>query len=522
MRLTTGIFGSNHHVALGALLALTAGCGVFGGDAAPVPATTGEGAPVAPVGEPALPPGAPPPISGPPAADEVTEAFGVFVAPAGSDGNPGTRVSPFATLTAAIEAAAPQAKRVYVCAGSYVESVDIANAVSVIGGYDCADATAWKRTAGVRSRILAPTSPALRAQNIESTTRFEGFEVKAPDATTLGSSSIGLRATNAGKLTLADVLLAAGKGADGAPGATPDAPAEGGGGSPGAAGQNNYGTPPGDLPIWPYPAAAAGGTSTCGGGPGGVGGRGGVWVCEFKAASGNVLVLATRNTFVTIGAPVEPGTVVSSVGAAGTDGASATAPGALTVDGFVPAGGTKGANGGPGSGGSGGPAESADGKSCSLGKYSTLANGSGGGAGGCGGVAGEPGSGGGASIGAFVVASDGLTFMDTTVTASAGGQGGAGTFGAPESDGGASSGPRAGLPGLPGGRAGVGGSGAGGSSFGVAHRGAPPLLKGTSKVLAGKPGVGVSIETRASNTIRGGTATIPASAAGDAKDVARF
>jgi hypothetical protein len=516
MALTTRILGSNHHVAL--LLALTAGCGVFGGDDGP-PATTGEGAPV---GEPALPPGAPPPISGTPSADEATEAFGVFVAPAGSDGNPGTRVSPFATLTAAIKAAAPQAKRVYVCKGSYAESVEVANAVSVIGGYDCTDATAWNRAAGMRSTILAPTSPALRAQNIESTTRFEGFEVKAADATKPGSSSVGFSAANAGKLTLADASLAAGKGADGAPGTTPGAPAEGGGGSLGAAGQYNYGTPPGDFPMWPHPAAAAGGSSTCGGGTGGVGGRGGVWVCEFQGLAGNVLVLAKRNTFVTIGAPVEPGTVVSSVGAAGADGASATAPGALDTEGFVPAGGTKGTNGGPGSGGSGGPAESAGGMSCSLGKYSTLANGSGGGSGGCGGVAGEAGSGGGASIGAFVVASEGLTFVDTTVTAGSGGQGGEGTFGGSESSGGASSGPRPGLSGSAGGRAGVSGSGAGGSSFGIAHRGAPPIFKGSSASLAGKPGAGVALKTRASATISGAIATIPASASGEAKDVASF
>lgn len=503
------------------LLALVAvGCGVFGAEDSEV------AAPQQPSGD--LPPGAPPPTTGTPSTDEVTEAFGVFVAPSGNDQGSGTRQSPFATIGAAIQAAKPQAKRVYVCAGTYAESVELVSAVSMIGGYDCSDATAWKRAPGARSTLAGKSIPAVRAKGVTSTTRFEGFDVTAPDAKEAGASSIGLWADGAGKLAVADASFRAGKGGDGAPGTTPPPPNDGpnASGGVGTAGVYDYPTPVGN--VYPYPAAPVGGTSACGGGAGGAGGRGGVWACDVTLA-GNNLVIATRFNAVTqqsvpIGPPVPEETRTPSAGGSGTDATSARAAGTLSATGFVPSDGTVGTNGGPGAGGSGGSYEGLPATCYAKNYYTTLGNGGGGAAGGCGGIAGTAGRGGGASIAAFVLASDGLAFTGVTLEGGAGGAGGEGSFGSEPTKGGTAGlgGPKTlgGQNGSPGGRAGVSGSGAGGSSFGLVYSGAPPVQKDTT-LKAGTPGAGVPEKTWTS-TVTGQKATMPASVAGEAKDVASF
>ncbi len=87
----------------------------------------------------------------------------------------------------------------------------LANAVSVIGGYECA--TKWAATNSDRSRVESPTIPALRANDILNDTSFIGFDVVAPDASGDTSSSIGLVAQNAKRLTIAKGSITSGKGA---------------------------------------------------------------------------------------------------------------------------------------------------------------------------------------------------------------------------------------------------------------------------------------------------------------------
>lgn len=59
----------------------------------------------------------------------VTDTLGIFVAPSpgGNDSNAGTKASPVATLTVALQKAAAETKSfIFVCVGNYTESVDIA------------------------------------------------------------------------------------------------------------------------------------------------------------------------------------------------------------------------------------------------------------------------------------------------------------------------------------------------------------------------------------------------------------
>lgn len=502
---------------------LAVGCGVFGSNDAeevPPPATN----------EPPLPAGAPDATHGTPTNDEVTEAFGFFVAPNGSDQSPGSRRSPFATISAAIAAAKPKAMRVYVCAGSYAESLELVNAVSVIGGYDCSQPNAWKRAAGARSSVVGTKSPAVVAKDVVDTTRFEGFDVKAPDALEPSGSSIALRAERAAKLVVADASITAGRGADGEAGTAPPPP-DGGptvNGADGLDGVGPYNAAPSAIGIRPLVVLGTpqGGTSSCGGGKGGYGGVGGVWLCQFSGvALRNVLVPVTTNGSKVVPSASSPSVIPPKVGDPGFDGTSASRPGTLTAAGFVPSDGSVGGDGGGGAGGSGGQEMPVPSDTCNYpDKYVTFSNGAGGGAGGCGGRAATAGRGGGASVGAFVVDSNGLTFEGSSITGGTGGSGGGGSFGSDPSNGGVAGKmgllAGSGAAGSPGGRAGVSGHGAGGSSFGIAFRGAAPTLA-SSVAKAGAPGPGVAEKTKVVEPANQ-TARIGASAAGEAKDVASF
>ncbi|HEY8080375.1 MAG TPA: hypothetical protein VIF62_39870, partial [Labilithrix sp.] len=184
-------------------------------------------------------------------------------------------------------------------------------------------------------------------------------------------------------------------------------------------------------------------------------------------------------------------------------------------------------DGAPGAGGAGGAAESIwHGVQCdSVHENWTYfgASGAGGGAGGCAGLAGKPGTGGGASIGALVLASGGITFDGIDVKAGNAGDGGAGSLGSDATAGGyagvAPTNAGTAQPGGNGGRAGVSGNGAGGPSVGIAHIGGAPTILATTKVAFGVAGKGVPATDRSDAT---GTRTLSASADGIAADVHAF
>lgn len=487
-------------------LLLVSGCGVFGEpdselpvDGTPAPTRPSEAGP------------APAPLEGTPVVDELVESFGVFVSTSGQVGADGTRIAPFATISEGIEAAKKTGKRVYVCEGTYREAVTIADGISMVGGLDCSNAK-WL-LGNARSRIESPSSPAITASSIVQTTRFERFDVSAPDATAAGASSIALFATNASALTIAKSRIASGNGGNGASGVDPQAK---------LAGLDVNGklgplsipwTSSGSTLSFPIPKEGGeGGKSACGAPPGGAGGTGGVW----KMSGGADIVVdwdPYRDDIATYGA--RAGAAGSGAVQNGSDGTSATTSGAFTRDGFVPANGSRGTSGSPGASGAGGsghvpltnPAE---------GSIWYGVQGAGGGAGGCGGDSGTPGTGGGASIAAFVV--DGaFTFVESELVAKNGGAGGAGTFGSAPTPGGkggaATRGAQGsgGKDGTPGGLAGVSGSGAGGASVVIVHFGDRPKLENT-KLTIGHAGSGVA-------EMKNGGKTIPASASGEAIEI---
>lgn len=465
----------------------------------------------------------------PPPLDEVTETYGIFVSSVGTPEGSGTRESPLSSIGAAIAKAKEAGKRVYVCKGTYKEALELKSGVSVLGGYACT--TKWTLEQGAYSRVEAPTSPAVRAKDIVDATTFSGFDVVAPNGSAADASSIGLVADNAGKLVVASSKITAGAGIDGSAGVEPAAPVPGSNvdGKPGRAMSRDFVGQPMGIPN--RNPGGNGGTSQCGGTPGGAGAKGPYATCTCTNAGANEQCNATvpatcysapgvKDSTCQAGAP---GAGTGTAGTSGTDGASAGTIGSLSSAGYVPANGAAGTNGNSGAGGSGGAPESVNSAACTAGARVSYASGAGGGAGGCGGSAGTPGKGGGASIAALVWSSPGLTFDGTELAASTGGAGGKGTLGAAPTAGGkagaTASGAGAASNGGNGGRPGVSGSGAGGPSFGVAFHGPAPTFANGALAKAAAGGAGVGADSKTFGQV---TWTLKASAAGLSKDQYEF
>lgn len=500
------------------------GCGVFGSDP-----SEGAGDPADPAkpGDPTqLPPDAPPPLEEAPRDDELTEKYGVFVTPNGTEDGDGTRAHPLASINAAIARVKDSKLRVYVCAGLYKESVTLVSGVSMVGALACDGAT-W-RTSAQRARVEAPASPALQARDIVLGTRFEGFDVVAPAGAPEAPSSIGLLAERASKLVIVGSKLAAGKAADGADGAEGTALTLGAG-TQGADGLAYEGplVPGGMAGTVGYHKGQSGGVGSCDGAAGHDGengGQGGNAATQVCAEAGGVTRWNVYSTvFGTLYDRSNGVALSGAAGVAGADGANA-AIGSLSPEGFTASAGSPGTDGQPGKGGSGGNGGAYFTGPCPVGQYIYGAAGPGGGAGGCPGLAGAPGGGGGASIAALVFASAGLTFKASELVAADGGKGGQGAFGSEPTAGGAAGAPKngspPGAPGGAGGRAGFGGNGAGGPSFALAHSGGDPVVAPDTTTKAGAAGAGVAERTRTDAV--GNAVTIPASPEGPSKPVHAF
>ncbi|HSO37787.1 MAG TPA: hypothetical protein VLT33_34910, partial [Labilithrix sp.] len=272
---------------------VTPACGTFGTDPA------GEAS-----ADPAAPGGDTPKakeVDGTPDASEITEELGVFVAARGRDGNPGDRQNPLLTIQAGIERGKKLGKRVYVCSGTYREALTLSDSIAIIGGLSC-DLPTWK-AGGAPSRIESPTSPALSAKDITTTTRLEGLDVVAPNASEPSASSIGLLADRAPGLVIVSSKITAGNGARGIDGASGIqlAPAASVAGLPsvvpfkcvaggGGGGGVMLGTCSLGVGGWIKPPKGAGAVpGTCVGAPGhdggagGAGGAGGLWEPYFDS-----------------------------------------------------------------------------------------------------------------------------------------------------------------------------------------------------------------------------------------------
>jgi len=508
------------------LLAPTAiaGCGAFGEDAD----ASGKGGASGSGGSGGASDGPKaPPVSGTPVDDELVENLGIFVTASGSEDGDGTRTRPLARIQAGIDLGKKLGKRVYVCTGTYREALTLADSISVIGGLGCAKSDAW--TSGQpKSRVEAPSSPAMSARGITTDTRVEGLDVVAPDATEPSASSIGLLAVHSPKLVIARTKITAGNAANGADGADGIqlTPSGTGSGAPvvstaecmqgSTCDMFNY--------LWTTVPGGAGGTNACSGAPGHdgePGGRGGTGGLQEIVWDDVLNMQLMKNYLGATNAPRQGEARSGAAGATGADGANGSEMGAFDESGYVAAHGAAGANGAPGRGGSGGTGQKTH--FAAAGRVTGTVfrgwGGAGGGAGGCPGLAGTGGQGGGASTAVILLESP-VVLDAAELHAGRGGNAGRGGFGSDPTAGGAA-GPSAswpaaaGQPGGAGGSAGVSGNGSAGPSIALVTKGAAPTITGTTTTTAGEPGAGV--EARSRTGALGNVSVIPATPAGVAK-----
>jgi hypothetical protein len=414
----------------------------------------------------------------------LTEAFGVFVSPAGSDmSGDGTRAMPFATIGHAMDVAAMGSKRVYACgsAGTFAENLTVGAArdgVSLFGGLDCTKTQGtWVYDASKPATIAPASGYALQITGLASGTTLEDLALVAADTAGAGASSVAVFVASSQTVAFHRASMTAGS-------AT-------GAGTPGASGGTN-----GDPSNWsahslagtPATSAAGGGAIAClcGDGTGSHGGVGGGSSPAQPPGAGSP----------TLGGGAA-GTNAQACGA-GTGGGGSDAPaatadspnsmlGALSSTEWSPATGARGTNGTAGQGGGGG------------GDGPDSAGGGGGGAcGGCGGAGGLPGSGGGSSV-ALLSYKSGITLVGCTLTAKNAGDGGKGGDGEQgQGPGGGGNGfgtpPATGCPGGAGG-SGARGNGAqggpGGLSLGIGYTGPAPTADAATMIkVAPKGGAG--------------------------------
>jgi hypothetical protein len=421
-------------------------------------------------------------------------ASGLFVSKAGDDAAPGSLEAPKRTIQGAIDAAKSQGKTsVFVATGLYVESLLLADGVSVYGGYS---ATFTVRDATAYQTALLGQAPTVQrpgavngigvGQAPANDTTFAGFTVFGEDNTASGGTSYAIYLRDVGPaLHIIQNVVVAGDGGFGALGASGTTGAGGAGGSAGA-GAKSTGVLCDSSDI---AQGGGGGVSTCGGTVTS-GGQGGTRVCpdapddvqnvaqsptvaEFgvDGAKGGATagfggeagwhqlvgasscgVCSSSKTHASDGADGADG-----VGGAGGAGAApcTDADGAVSGGFWAPDNGGAGGDGKAGGGGGGGGAGGGVDEKASCTDASTNfvlgGSGGGGGAGGCQGTGGKGGGGGGGSFGIFATWTAAPSALpeiaDNEIFRGRGGAGGAG------------------------GVAGIGGAGGFGASGGASNQG---------------------------------------------------
>jgi hypothetical protein len=359
----------------------------------------------------------------------------MYVALSGSPLGPGTRQSPFSSLTSAIAAAASLAcpATILVAEGRYVETPVLASGMTIRGGYD---PVTWTHAAGAQSEVAGRSTTAVDVHNVEiSDLRFWSGDLSEPS---MSAVAVEIQNCDASLLFVRCAFVGGipGNGLNGANGGGGVTGADGGNGSDG----RGWG---GGFQIGARNSASAGGQggSANSGGEDGHGGCG--TVGQGGAAGGGI------------------GTAGSN-GGPGVNGSGLATNGSFNGFAWVPAVGVAGTAGCDGSGGGGG----GGGVNCGS-TNGGIGHGGGGGEGGHAGVGGKGGHGGGASI-ALILIDASPRFEQCSWTTNQAGVAGIGGDGGPSGTGGAGgfgasscSGPNGG-DGGPGGTSGPGGGGQGG------------------------------------------------------------
>ncbi|MEQ8275037.1 MAG: choice-of-anchor D domain-containing protein [Deltaproteobacteria bacterium] len=438
----------------------------------------------------------------------------IFVSPLGADGNTGLFGSPVRTIARGILRAQSNGfTQVLVAGGIYPGVVNISNGISLYAGYD---ATNWSRDYSNATVItggpIGSNLFGVRAENINLSTRFDGFTITLGNNNSASGSVYGVYVRNANnQLILSNLDVTSGDGGDGNDGGNGSNGASGGNGGAGQAGcdacsSNGFG--------------GGGGASSCGrtgggggrggydngagangvaGNAGGAGGGGGLGArsCDSGGCSsceGRVNGLNGANGS------------LGALGSAGANGGGGNGNGGITGNLWVGSSGGNGVDGLDGRGGGGGGGGGGGADDCYENVFTCFelgnlcdrdrgGGGGGGGGGGCGGTRGTGGQAGGGTFGVFLVGSSPvLTASSLTVgrggdggnggTGGNGGAGGAGgTAGAAQDDSGRGG---FGASGRPGGRGGHGGGGGGGVAYGVYRAsGSNPALSNLTYSVTG-------------------------------------
>ena len=433
----------------------------------------------------------------------VMDADGVFVDSAGSDSNAGTKTSPLKTISAAVSLAKGTTGRVYVCAGSYADSVTITARVSVYGGFTCGTYV----YSGVLPVVSAPAGASALLITGASGVTIEDMMWVSPDASGNdangnGNSSIAAFVSGATTISIKRATFQAGAGAAALPGSTTGATYSGAapGGAMGTAGHAGAGGL--SMPVTcgngsGITVDGEGGTASGGGGIGTPGSATPAISPAYPDATHDGAKGGTDCTT----APAHPG----SYGLGGAGGTAAPTVGQLTSTSWIPTRGGAGQLGGVGQGGGGGAStdDTGGGGSGSLG--------------GCGGDAGKGGGGGGASIG-IIAYQSAISAVALTIRAAGGGIGGSGSKGGAgqnisSAGTGGSATACAGAIGGFGGSGGGGAGGSGGPSAGIIWVGTAPTLDGIQTSNAATyAGVTLSATAASGGGVGGGGDAVTAAA----------
>jgi hypothetical protein len=408
----------------------------------------------------------------------VVNDFGIFVdATTGADTNSGSKELPVKSITAALTKLNGR-PRIYVCEGTYAESVKLTSPISIYGGFACGT---WEHT-GTKATVAPSTGiAALEVAGVASPVRVADMTFTGPPSALQANRSSVAVFIRQSKIDFRRIEAKALEGTDGEKAST---------------GSNYDGTLQADDPKLAGNSASGttGGAqqdcnAVCTNGVKSTGGKGGMGGNNAGANMPSAGEPGKPDRGAGFGGSANAGCLsvgaggnggLGNPGQSGTDGVAATVVGKLSDEGWLPAGGAAGTIGGPGQGGGGG------------GGTTSASNGAGGGGacGGCGGAPGGAAQGGGASI-ALLALNSQVTITDSTLTtlkAGAGGNGIAGQdgqiggFGGVQSLGGCSGG-----AGGKGGRGGASAGGAGGISVGVVYRGDKPT-RSNANVTPGPKG----------------------------------
>ncbi len=398
---------------------------------------------------------------------------------------------------------------VYVSKGTYAETVNLVDGVSIYGGYDASNKWARSSAQGNASTISSQSNVGIDAHNLATPFTLQLLTITTQAATGTapnggGQSAYGVRVVNCGGATVQSCTINVGAGA-----AAPSTPPNGPAGASGSVGGNGAGTTSGSG--GPSACGATGGagaagvgnisngsqgsqgTTVSGGGAGGPGGTGGnAGTCSLLSAGG--------------GDDAPSFTPGGGNGNAGSNAPTGSALGSFdSLGNYLPATGIAGGTGTPGGGGGGGGSGGGTQHGCGFLNTSCCESdsgaGGGGGGGGCGGNGGGGGLGGGGSF-AFAIVGSSLTTSLNKLTTGLGGNGGPGGNGGSGGSGGGggsggtntNAGDHAagnganGQSGGSGGEGGGGSGGAGGGSFCFGYAGTSPSQSGD---VCSNAGVGV-------------------------------